>query len=112
MSEEINIVVRGRAANPVWIDGMMVHGYRGGAEISRALDGLFGFAATLPQRLDRQFELVFDATLGNEAVDRFLLDNNPAARCAMVAKFNEAIDRNLWRPRRNSVAKILAGDAS
>jgi len=112
LSEEINMVVRGRAANPVWIDGMMVHGYRGAAEISRALDGLFGFAAALPDRLDRQFELVFDATLGNEAVDQFLRNANPAARGAMVGRFNEAVDRDLWRPRRNSVAAILSEESS
>jgi cobaltochelatase CobN len=107
LSEEIARVVRGRAANPQWIAGMMRHGYRGAAEIARGLDGLYGFAATLPARLDRQFDLVFDATLGNEAVDRFLREANPAARDAMAARFDEAMRRDLWRPRRNAVARVL-----
>ena len=58
--------MRGRAANPVWIEGMMRHGYRGAAEVTRSVEGLFAFAATLPARLDRQFDVLFDATLGNE----------------------------------------------
>jgi len=100
-------VVRGRAANPVWIDGMMLHGYRGASEVTRSIEGLFAFAATLPARLDRQFDLLFDATLGNETVDAFLRSTNPAAREAMAARFDEAIRRDLWRPRRNSVAGTL-----
>ncbi|MCY4311989.1 MAG: cobaltochelatase subunit CobN, partial [Rhodospirillaceae bacterium] len=112
LTEEISRIVRGRASNPAWIGGMMRHGYRGGAEIARALEGLFAFAATLPDRLDRQFDLVFDATLGDAAVDEFLQENNPAARGAMINRFNEAVDRGLWQPRRNSTAEILRGDVS
>ncbi|MYK58767.1 MAG: cobaltochelatase subunit CobN, partial [Rhodospirillaceae bacterium] len=110
LTEEITRIVRGRAANPAWIAGMMRHGYRGGAEIARALDGVFAFAATMPDRLDRQFDLIFDATLGDREVDAFLRENNPAARGAMIGRFNEALDRSLWQPRRNSTAAILHGD--
>ncbi len=107
LAEEIALVVRGRAANPAWIAGMMRHGYRGAAEIARTVEGLFGFAATLPARLDAQFDLLFDATLANAEVNRFLADNNPAARAAMNARFEEAWRRNLWRPRRNTVVNML-----
>ena len=104
--EEIARIVRGRAANPAWIEGMMRHGYRGAAEVTRSVEGLFAFAATLPARLDRQFDVLFDATLGDETVDSFLREENPQAREAMAARFDEAIRRDLWRPRRNSVARM------
>jgi cobaltochelatase CobN len=107
--EEIARIVRGRAANPAWIEGMMRHGYRGAAEVTRSVEGLFAFAATLPVRLDRQFDLLFDATLGNEGVDSFLRKENPSAREAMAGRFDEAIRRDLWRPRRNSVARMREG---
>jgi cobaltochelatase CobN len=110
--EEVRRVVRGRAANPDWLKGMMRHGYRGGAEMSRALDALFGFAATLPERMDRQFDLVFEATLGDPEVDAFLREQNPDARAAIQARFEEALRRDLWQPRRNSVAAYLAGEAA
>ncbi len=111
LAEEVARVVRGRAANPAWIAGMMRHGYRGAAEIARAVDGLHAFAASLPQRFDRQFDLLFDATLGDPAVDRFLREANPAARAAMAARFQDALRRDLWRCRRNAVAAILGSDA-
>ncbi len=101
MSEEIARVVRGRAANPLWIAGQMRHAYRGAAEIARPVEALCAFAATLPQRFDRQFDLLFDATLGNAAVDAFLHCENPAARADMMARFDDARRRGLWRPRRN-----------
>ncbi len=112
LAEEIARVVRGRAANPAWIAGMMRHGYRGAAEVARSLDALFGFAATLPQRLDQQFDILFDATLGDPAVDGFLQAANPAAHAAMAARFQEASRRDLWRPRRNTVAEILGSNTA
>ncbi|MGI4976334.1 MAG: cobaltochelatase subunit CobN [Janthinobacterium lividum] len=105
---EVARVVRGRAANPDWVRGMMAHGYRGAAEIARGADALFGFAATLPDRFDRQFDLVFEATLGSPEVDAFLARENPAARAALAARLDEALSRGLWRPARNAVAATLA----
>jgi cobaltochelatase CobN len=104
LSEEVARAVRGRAANPRWIAGMMRHGYRGAAEIARSVEGLFGFAATVPHRFDAQFELLYTATLGDAEVDEFLRANNSAARAAMVARFREAVARRLWHPRRNDFA--------
>ncbi|MCQ8277092.1 cobaltochelatase subunit CobN [Acetobacteraceae bacterium KSS8] len=102
-AEELARVVRGRAANPDWIAGMKQHGYRGAAEIARTLDALHGFAALLPDRFDRQFELLFGATLGNAETERFLREANPDAHAAMQARFAEAVRRGLWRPRRNDL---------
>jgi cobaltochelatase CobN len=107
LTEEIARVVRGRAANPTWIAGMMHHGYRGAAEIACSLEGLFGFAAAVPARFDRQFDLMFDATLGEPAVDSFLCAVNPEARAAMAVRFKQACQRDLWRPRRNAVSEVL-----
>ncbi|WP_158803915.1 MULTISPECIES: cobaltochelatase subunit CobN [unclassified Acidisoma] len=108
VAEEIVRVVRGRAANPVWIAGMMRHGYRGAAEIVRGVETLAGFAAMLPTRFDAQFDLLHDATLGTPEVSLFLTEANPAAHAALVARFRDAVVRDLWRPRRNSTAASLA----
>jgi cobaltochelatase CobN len=107
LAEEVARVVRGRAANPAWIRGMLPHGFRGAAEIARAVDALHGFAATLPERFDRQFDLLFDATLGDPEIDAFLRAANPAAHAAMLARFEEARGRGLWRTGRN-----MLGDPS
>jgi cobaltochelatase CobN len=107
LAEEVARVVRGRAANPVWIAGMMRHGYRGAAEIARTVEALHGFAATLPQRFDPQFDLLFAATLADPEVDAFLESANPDARRALAARLAAARAQDLWRSRRNDVAAVL-----
>ena len=104
LAEQVARVARGRAANPVWLAGMMRHGYAGGAEMARAVDALGAFAATLPERFDRQFDLLHDATLGTPVVDAFLRRENPQARAAMAATFAQVRAAGLWHPRRNAVA--------
>ncbi len=107
LSEEVARVVRGRAANPVWIAGMMRHGYRGAAEIARTVEALHGFAATLPQRFDAQFDLLFAATLADPDVDAFLESANPDARRVLAARLAAVRAQDLWRSRRNDVAAVL-----
>jgi cobaltochelatase CobN len=85
----------------------MPHGHAGAAEIARALDSLHGFATTMPHRFDRQFDLIFDATLGTPDVEKFLVHANPAAHAAMRDRFRAALADDLWRPQRNSVAHTL-----
>jgi cobaltochelatase CobN len=103
VAEQVARVVRGRAANPVWLAGMMRHGYSGAAEIARAVDALGAFAATLPQRFDRQFDLLY-AALEAPDVDAFLRRENPEARAAIADRFARARQGGHWHPRRNDLA--------
>jgi cobaltochelatase CobN len=105
--EAVARAARGRAANPRWIAGQLAHGYRGAAEIARAASALHAFAVLLGEQLDTEFDLLFDATLGTEAVARFLAAENPLALETMRARFRDAIARGLWRPRRNTAALLL-----
>jgi cobaltochelatase CobN len=108
LREELGRVVRGRAANPRWIAGVMRHGYKGAAEIAATVDYLFAFAATSRTVDDAHFEALYDAYLANEAVRGFMAEQNPAALAETCRRFREAIDRGLWRPRRNSARQSLA----
>ncbi|MES0882202.1 cobaltochelatase subunit CobN [Roseibium sp. SCP14] len=107
LSEEIGRVVRGRAANPKWINGVMRHGYKGAFEMVATLDYLFAFAATTRAVGDHHFDQLYDAYLGNDDVREFLQQANPAGLNEMLARFMEAIDRGLWTPRRNSTHSAL-----
>jgi cobaltochelatase CobN len=108
LEEEIARVVRGRAANPKWIKGVMRHGYKGAFEMAATVDYLFAFAATTGVVGDHHFEALFDAYLADEDVAGFVRDANPAAGREMAERFAEAIERGLWRPRANSVHARLA----
>jgi cobaltochelatase CobN len=107
LREEIGRVVRGRAANPRWIEGVMRHGYKGAAEIAATIDYLFAFAATARAVDDAHFESLYDAYLADDAVRGFMAEHNPAALVETSRRFLEAIDRRLWRPRRNSAREEL-----
>ena len=108
LAQEIARSLRGRAANPRWISGQMRHGHRGGAEIAQSLDNLYCFAALTDAVESPQFDLIFDATLGDEAVRAFLVRANPQAASHMAGVFEDAARRGFWLSRRNSSARILA----
>ncbi|MGC2781516.1 MAG: cobaltochelatase subunit CobN, partial [Bradyrhizobium sp.] len=107
-SEEIARVVRGRLTNPRWIAGMLAHGYRGVAEIAQGIDALYAFAATSDTVSEHLFDLVHTALLRDEAVLDGMVARNPAAVTAIVSRFEDALRRQLWVPRRNAVADELA----
>jgi cobaltochelatase CobN len=108
LREELGRVVRGRAANPRWIAGVMRHGYKGAAEIAATVDYLFAFAATSRAVDDTHFDALYEAYLADEAVRDFMAQHNPAALAETSRRFAEAIDRGLWRPRRNSAREELS----
>jgi cobaltochelatase CobN len=107
LREELGRIVRGRAANPRWIKGVMRHGYKGAAEIAATVDYLFAFAATARAVDDAHFDALYDAYLGDAAVHEFMATHNPAALAETRARFREAVERGLWRPKRNSVRAEL-----
>lgn len=107
LEQEIARVVRGRAANPKWIAGVMRHGYKGAFEMAATVDYLFAFAATSRCVRHHHFDALFDAYLRDGAVREFLCQANPAALSEMAARFREAVERGLWRPRANDTRDVI-----
>ena len=68
------------AINPRWIAGQMRHGHRGAAEIAETLDNLFAYAALTDAAPSRYFDLLFDATCGDDARARFPRRGQSASR--------------------------------
>jgi cobaltochelatase CobN len=101
LEEELSLIVRGRATNPKWIQGVMRHGYKGAFEIAATVDYLFAFAATTGLVGDHHFDALWDAYLENAEVKDFIEEVNPDALREIEARFEEAIRRGLWHPRRN-----------
>ncbi len=116
LEEEIGRVVRARAANPKWIEGVMRHGYKGAFEMAATVDYLFAFSATTGAVKDHHFELLHGAYLVDENVQEFLREKNSEALKEMADRFLEAIERGLWVPRSNSakfdLEKLAAGEIS
>ena len=107
LEEEVARVVRARVTNPKWISGVMRHGYKGAFEIAATVDYLFAFAATTNAVKQHHFDAVHAAFIEDDSVRDWMGENNPNALREMRARFAEAIDRGLWRPRSNSARMEL-----
>jgi cobaltochelatase CobN len=86
----------------------MRHGHRGAAEIAQTVDNVFAYAALAGLINSHQFDLLFDATIGDDSVRAFLIAANAQAAQAIAARFEEAMRRGLWATRRNTTAAIIA----
>ena len=96
LGEELARVVRSRAVNPKWIDGVKRHGYKGAFEIAATVDYLFAFDATTGVVADHQYALVADAYLHDDATREFLQQHNPLALRSVGERLLEAMQRGLW----------------
>jgi len=85
----------------------MRHGYKGAFEMAATVDYLFAFSATTRQVAEHHFAALYEAYIEDDSVREFLLDANDAAYRDMLDRFDEAISRGLWTPRRNSVQSDL-----
>ncbi|WP_150298858.1 cobaltochelatase subunit CobN [Pseudomonas profundi] len=97
LKEELNRVVRARAANPKWIEGMKRHGYKGAFEMAATVDYLFAFDATSELVDDHQYALLADAYLLDDDTRSFIQQNNPGALRDMLERMLEAQQRGLWK---------------
>jgi cobaltochelatase CobN len=108
LDEEIARAVRGRAANPRWLEGQMRHGFRGAAEIASTLDQMAMFAHLAGAVESYHFDLYYDATLGDDSVRRFIEQANPEAAAMMRQRFQQMRDAGYWTTRRNSAIEGIA----
>ena len=104
VGEEIGRVVRARAANPDWANGMMRHGFRGAAEITATLDNMAAYAHLTRLVPPNLFDLYYDATIGRDDLVAFMAQQNPAALQALRDRFAALREAGLWITRRNSIA--------
>jgi cobaltochelatase CobN len=107
LEEEVARVLHARVVNPKWLKGVMRHGYKGGFEMAATVDYLFAFAATARAVKDHHFDAVYAAYLEAPDVRGFLEAHNPDALREIAARLGEAIERGLWRPKRNALGETL-----
>jgi cobaltochelatase CobN len=82
----------------------MRHGYKGAFEMAATVDYLFAFAATTGAVRNHHFDLVENAFLEDDTVREFIAEHNAPALVEIAQRLQEAIDRDLWKPRSNSAA--------
>ncbi|HEV2676497.1 MAG TPA: cobaltochelatase subunit CobN [Aliidongia sp.] len=107
LAEEMARVVRGRAANPKWLAGVMRHGHKGAAEIAATVDYLAAFAGLVPVVTPEHFEAIYDAYVADDTVRNFLITRNPAAARAVGRRLGQMIVAGRWQPRHNRAHDLL-----
>lgn len=108
LQEEVARVVHARASQYGWLEGMLKHGFRGGAEIAATLDHMAAFshlADVVPSHL---FDLYFEKTIGDQRIAQFLKQENPEAYEAMMNCFEKLMEAGLWMTKSNSIAAKMA----
>ena len=96
LREEVARVVRSRAVNPKWLEGVRRHGYKGASEIAITVDNLFAYSATTGVVSDHQYALVAEAYVHNDTTREFLQQHNPLALRGIGERLLEAMQRGLW----------------
>jgi len=96
LSEEIRRVARAKILNPVWIEGMKEHGYKGAGEISKRVGRIYGWQATTREVDDAVFDDITRTFVMNGENRKFFEENNPWALEEMGRRLLEANERGLW----------------
>ncbi|WP_063914296.1 cobaltochelatase subunit CobN [Pseudomonas sp. p21] len=97
LKEELNRVIRARALNPKWIDGVKRHGYKGAFEMAATVDNLFAFDATTQLIDDHHYQALADAYVLDPATRDFMREHNPEALRDLTERLLEAQQRGLWQ---------------
>ncbi|NBA98173.1 cobaltochelatase subunit CobN [Pseudomonas sp. R5(2019)] len=97
LKEELNRVVRARAVNPKWIEGIKRHGYKGAFELAATVDNLFAFDATTHLIDDHHYALLADAYVLDTDTRAFIQQHNPHALRDITERLLEAQQRGLWQ---------------
>jgi cobaltochelatase CobN len=95
-AEETCQVFRSRLLNPKYIESMKKHGYQGAADLSKTLDNVLGWDATVEVVEDWMYEDLAEKYVLDQDMQQWLKEVNPYALQNMVERLLEAIERNLW----------------
>jgi len=96
-AEETCFIFRSRLLNPKYIDGMKRHGYQGAADLSRNVDFVFGWDATVEVVEDWMYEELAKKYVFDQVMQEWLKEVNPYALQNMVERLLEAIARDMWQ---------------
>jgi cobaltochelatase CobN len=95
--EETRHVFRSRLLNPKWVQSMKRHGYQGAADLSRTLDTVFGWDATVEAVEDWMYEDLTKEYVLDADMQQWLKEVNPFALQNMVERLLEAVERGMWQ---------------
>ena len=106
LAEESARVLRSRLLNPLWIEGLKRHGYRGAYDVAYNMDNVFGWDATADNVLDWNYEALAEHFLGDASNREWLESANPWALYEIAQRLLEAAQRGMWQARPETLEMI------
>ena len=103
LADEIRRVTRSKVLNPVWIEGMKEHGYKGAADMMKKIVRVYGWEASTQEVDDSIFDDIATTYINDDEMREFFRDNNPYAAEEITRRLLEAEHRGLW----NADEKVL-----
>lgn len=98
MKLEIERVARAKLLNPLWIEEMKKHGYRGASEFSRKILHLYGWSATTKLVDKWVFDEIAKTYVLDKKIREWFEQVNPWALEEIARRLVEAAERGLWKP--------------
>jgi len=112
LKEETLRVYRSRVINPKWLAAMQRHGYKGGLELTAAVDYIFGFDAAAEIAPDFVYEGLAQHYALDPTMQEFLIRANPWALSAIADRLLEAAERGMWHhPADETLAQLREATA-
>ncbi len=95
-TEEARHIFRARLLNPVWLEGLKRHGYKGAGDISKAMDIILGWDATADVVDDFMYKRFADKVALDKEMQDWMKSVNPYALNNILNKLLEAAGRGMW----------------
>jgi len=92
--------------NEKWIEAQKAQGYRGGTEILKKVEHLYGWAATTRLVEDRILDNVARKFLLDSEMREWFKRNNPWAMEGIARRLMEASKRGIWRADEEVLRRI------
>lgn len=106
VQEESARVMRARLLNPIWIEGLKRHGYKGAQDVAYNLDNVFGWDATADIVEDWNYEALAQHFLGEPKNREWLQEANPWALREIAEKLLEAHQRGMWNAEEETLQMV------
>jgi cobaltochelatase CobN len=104
--EDVSKIFRTRINNPVWINGMRRHDFKGAQAFSKTVDTVFGWDATAGAIEGWMYESIANTYLFDRDLAEWIRQVNPYALHAIAERLIEAAGRGMWEADEETLERV------
>ncbi len=104
--EEVSLFIRTRVMSPIWLRGLMAHGFSGAAEVSGLVERLLRWGSIDGATSSWMFDVVAESFVFDRQVREWMSGCNPGALCDVLGDLMDAVDKGYWDADELTVSRI------